>query len=234
MLIRVRDLSKSYRLGSTVVHALRGVSLDVRQGEFAAVMGPSGSGKSTLLHLFGCLDRPSAGRYELDGVDVGSLDDAALSRLRGAKIGFVFQTFNLIPQHNVLENVELPMIYQGIARRQRRERSVRILKQVGLGQRTFHRPTELSGGEIQRVAIARALTLEPPLVLADEPTGNLDSRTGAEIMKMFCDLHARGTTIVMVTHSREIAAYGTRLIEMRDGQVESETDLAAHARAAAS
>jgi putative ABC transport system ATP-binding protein len=223
MLIHAEDLKKTYYIGSTEVQALRGVSLQVAPGEFVAIMGASGSGKSTLLHLLGCLDRPSEGWYRLDGMAVESLSDAALSKLRNERIGFVFQSFNLIPQHNVLENVELPLIYKGVGRELRRERSLELLGQVGLGQKIRHRATELSGGEKQRVAIARALAVAPPLLLADEPTGNLDSQTGEGIMQVFTDLHRRGTTIVMVTHSQEVAAYTERVIDMRDGQIIRDT-----------
>jgi len=223
MLIRAHDLRKTYRLGPTEVHALRGVDLEVAQREFVAIMGASGSGKSTLLHLLGCLDRPSAGAYRLDGTAVESLSDAELSRLRNQRIGFVFQAFNLILQHNVLENVELPLIYGGIGRTIRHKRSLEILQQVGLGKKIHHRPTELSGGEVQRVAVARALAVEPLLLLADEPTGNLDTQTGEGIMKLFADLNYRGTTILMVTHNRDIAAYADRLIEMRDGRIVSDS-----------
>ena len=223
MLIRAHDLRRTYRLGPTEVHALRGVDLAVAQGEFVAIMGASGSGKSTLLHLLGCLDRPSAGAYRLDGTAVESLSDAELSRLRNQRIGFVFQAFNLILQHNVLENVELPLIYGGIGRTIRHKRSLEILQQVGLGKKIHHRPTELSGGEVQRVAVARALAVEPLLLLADEPTGNLDTQTGEGIMKLFADLNYRGTTILMVTHNRDIAAYADRLVEMRDGRIVSDS-----------
>ena len=223
MLIQAHDLRKTYRLGPTEVHALRGVDLEVAQREFVAIMGASGSGKSTLLHLLGCLDRPSAGAYRLDGTAVESLSDAELSRLRNQRIGFVFQAFNLILQHNVLENVELPLIYGGIGRTVRHKRSLEILQQVGLGKKIHHRPTELSGGEVQRVAVARALAVEPLLLLADEPTGNLDTQTGEGIMKLFADLNYRGTTILMVTHNRDVAAYADRLIEMRDGRIVSDS-----------
>lgn len=219
VLIEARQLEKTYFLGQTKVHALKKVAVDVGQGEFAAIMGPSGSGKSTLLHLLGCLDQPTHGWYRLDGIGVESLNDAELSRLRNQKIGFVFQAFNLIPQHNVLENVELPLIYRGVSKVARRERSVKILEQVGLLRKLDHKPAELSGGEVQRVAVARALAIEPLILFADEPTGNLDSRTGAEIMKLFADLNRRGTTVVLVTHSREVALYASRLIEMRDGRI---------------
>jgi putative ABC transport system ATP-binding protein len=219
MLIQGCGLKKTYRMGANEVQALRGVDLEVDHGEFMAIMGASGSGKSTLLNLLGCLDRPSGGSYRLDGVAAESLSDLELSRLRNKKIGFVFQSFNLIPQHNVLENVELPLIYGGVLKRIREERSFRILEQVGLGNKVHHKPTELSGGEAQRAAIARALAVEPVLLIADEPTGNLDSQTGAGIMHLFTQLNRRGTTIVMVTHSKDIASYAGRVIEMKDGQL---------------
>ena len=219
MLIQADGLRKTYRMGTTEVHALWDVGLEVAHGEFVAIMGASGSGKSSLLHLLGCLDRPSAGWYRLDGTPVESLSDAQLSRLRNETIGFVFQAFNLIPQHSILENVELPLIYGGMGRKIRRERSEEILHQVGLGTKVYHRPTELSGGEVQRASIARALAVEPLLLLADEPTGNLDSHTGEGIMKLFVDLNRQGTTILLVTHNSDIADYSNRLIEMRDGRI---------------
>jgi putative ABC transport system ATP-binding protein len=223
MLIHAHSLTKTYAMGSTQVRALRGVDLDIARGEFVAIMGRSGSGKSTMLQLLGCLDRPSEGQYVLDGTAVESLSDDRLSRCRNEKIGFVFQSFNLIPQHNVLENVELPLIYRGMGKAERRSRSLDILRRVGLEQKTQHRPTELSGGEAQRVAIARALAVEPVLLLADEPTGNLDSQTGDGIMRLFLELHRQGTTIVMVTHSPDVAAQAARLIEMRDGRILSDS-----------
>lgn len=223
MLIQADGLKKTYRMGPTEVHALRGVGLEVAHGEFVAIMGASGSGKSSLLHLLGCLDRPSEGWYRLDGTAVESLSDTQLSRLRNETIGFVFQAFNLIPQHNILENVELPLIYGGVGRSIRRERSLDILHQVGLGNKIYHRPTELSGGEVQRASIARALAVQPLLLLADEPTGNLDSQTGEGIMNLFVDLNQQGTTILLVTHNSDIAAYGNRLIEMRDGRIIGDT-----------
>ena len=223
MLIEATELRRSYWMGPTEVPALRGVDLEVERGELVAIMGPSGSGKSTLLHLLGCLDPPSGGRYCLDGVAVEQIEDAELSRIRNRKIGFVFQAFNLIPQHDVLENVELPLVYAGVARPLRRERSLAILREVGLESKVRHRPTELSGGEMQRVAIARALVVEPLLLFGDEPTGNLDSKTGEDIMKLFVDLHRRGTTIVMVTHDPDVASYAQRTIHMRDGRIVSDS-----------
>lgn len=229
MLIRADDLTKIYRMGPMEVRALRGVNLEVAHKEFVAIMGPSGSGKSTLLHLLGGLDRPTAGTYLLDGMEVESLRDSDLSRLRAKRIGFVFQAFNLIPQHNVLENIELPLIYGGVERSIRHESSLEILRQVGLGDKLYHRPTELSGGEAQRAAIARALVIRPLLLLADEPTGNLDSATGEGIMKLFADLNRRGTTVLVVTHNPVVAAYADRIIEMRDGGIVADSKGASHA-----
>jgi putative ABC transport system ATP-binding protein len=219
MLVQADDLRRTYRMGRSELHALRGVCLEVSHGEFVAIMGASGCGKSTLLHLLGCLDLPTAGAYRLDGTAVESLSDADLSRLRGGKLGFVFQAFNLISQHSILENVELPLIYGNMGKRTRRERSLELLRQVGLEDRINHRPTELSGGEVQRAAIARALAVQPLLLLADEPTGNLDSQTGEGILRLFTDLNDRGMTIIMVTHSREVADHAGRIIEMRDGLI---------------
>jgi putative ABC transport system ATP-binding protein len=223
MLIQARGLTKTYRMGATEVHALRGVDLEVAHGEFVAIMGRSGSGKSTLLHLLGCLDRPSSGSYRLDGKAVESLSDIELSRVRGGEIGFVFQAYNLILQHTVLENVEMPLIYGGLEKKARLERSLAMLRQVGLEIKVLHRPTELSGGEIQRAAIARALAINPALVLADEPTGNLDSETSEEILKLLEELNKKGTTILLITHSRDIAAHARRIIQMKDGQIVSDS-----------
>ena len=222
MLIKATGLSKTYQMGHTNVHALRGVDFEVAHGEFVAIMGTSGSGKSTLLQLLGCLDRPSAGEYRLNDIAVESLTDTELSKLRNKLIGFVFQSFNLILQQTILENVELPLIYQGIEKNSRREKSLDTIDRVGLKGKIRHRPTELSGGQNQRVAIARALAMDPLLILADEPTGNLDSQTGKEIMKLFTDLNEQGVSLVLVTHDDEIATYAKRVIVMRDGKVLSD------------
>jgi putative ABC transport system ATP-binding protein len=225
-LIEVSDVRKTHRMGEREVHALAGVSLSVARGDYLAVMGASGSGKTTLLHLIGCLDRPSSGSISLDGTDVSCLDDDALSGLRSRRIGFVFQAFHLIPQLSVAENVELPLVYQGADAASRAERARRMLASVGLAGRAEHRPSELSGGECQRVAIARALVAEPDVLLADEPTGNLDSRTGDEIMDILAGLHASGVTIVLVTHDPAKAERARRRIEMRDGRIVAEAPCA--------
>ena len=219
MLVEVKNLQRTYQMGDTLVHALRGVSFEVDRGEFVAIMGPSGSGKSTLMHLLGCLDRPSVGSYALDGTLVENLDDVELSRLRNRKVGFVFQAFNLIAQLTVLENIEVPLIYMGLERAQRHEMSKTVLEAVGLGHRGNHRPNELSGGENQRVAIARALVTKPDVIFADEPTGNLDTKTGREIMQILKELNERGTTIILVTHELDKAKWARRLIHMQDGKV---------------
>ena len=222
-LIELDDVRKTHFMGAREVYALAGVSLRVARGDYVAVMGASGSGKTTLLHLIGCLDRPTSGHVCLDGTNVAGLDDDGLSSLRNRRIGFVFQAFHLIPQLSVAENVELPLIYQGVERARRAERSQRMLESVGLGERRGHRPSELSGGECQRAAIARALVVEPDLLLADEPTGNLDSATGDEIMEILAGLHRRGVTIVLVTHDPGRAKRTQRLIEMRDGRIARES-----------
>jgi putative ABC transport system ATP-binding protein len=218
--IRITGLTKDYQLGTETVHALRGVDLLVARNEFVAIMGPSGSGKSTLMNLIGCLDTATAGEYWLNGQPVSTLDDDDLAQIRNRDIGFVFQTFNLLPRANALHNVELPLIYAGVTGKVRKERAATMLDRVGLGDRMNHRPSELSGGQRQRVAIARALINEPALLLADEPTGNLDSQTGAEIMALFDHLHADGQTIVLVTHEHDIAEHAHRRVMLRDGIIE--------------
>ena len=222
--IQLSDVAKVYRTGEVEVHAVRRATLDIQRGEFVAVMGSSGSGKSTLMNILGCLDRPTAGRYLLDGVDISELSRSQLATLRNRKLGFVFQSFHLLARTTALENVELPMFYSKplIPLRTQRKRAIEALKKVGLGDRLGHRPSQLSGGQQQRIAIARALVNEPELVLADEPTGNLDSRTGIEIMGFFQELNESGITIVMVTHELEIASYCKRIIIMRDGLVISD------------
>ncbi len=220
--IRIRDLTREYRMGEERILALRGVSLEIRRNEYVAIMGPSGSGKSTMMNILGCLDTPSGGEYWLNGHEVSRVTDDALARVRNREIGFVFQTFNLLPRATALHNVELPLVYAGLRARERRARAQAVLEQVGLGQRMHHRPNELSGGQRQRVAIARALVNRPSILLADEPTGNLDSVTSEEIMQVFGDLHAAGQTIIMVTHEAEIAAHAARMVVLRDGQVESD------------
>ncbi|MCA9761794.1 MAG: ABC transporter ATP-binding protein [Gemmatimonadetes bacterium] len=219
-MIEARGLTKTYRLGQVDVQALRGADVDVARGEFVAIIGPSGSGKSTLMHLLGCLDTPTAGRYVLDGEEVGGLHGKRLAAVRNRKVGFVFQTFNLMPRLSIEENVALPLKYRGgIARRERRARAVAGLEALGLGHRIGHRPEELSGGERQRVAIARALVGGPAILMADEPTGNLDSKAGAEVMRTFEALHAAGNTVILVTHDPNVAARAERTIEMADGRI---------------
>jgi putative ABC transport system ATP-binding protein len=221
-IIRVRDLVRRYDMGGEIIHALRGVTLDIRRNEYVAIMGPSGSGKSTMMNMIGCLDTPDGGEYWLNGQEVSRLTDDALARVRNKEIGFVFQTFNLLPRATALHNVELPLVYAGLAARERRERAAAALERVGLGQRMTHRPNELSGGQRQRVAIARALVNEPSILLADEPTGNLDSTTSEEIMHVFGELHREGQTVIMVTHEPDIAAHAERVVVLRDGRVESD------------
>jgi putative ABC transport system ATP-binding protein len=220
--ISMKKISKNYEMGEAMVHALREIDLEVEPGEFLAIVGPSGSGKSTLMNLIGCLDRPSGGEYHLDGDEVSKLNDDELAHIRNKKIGFVFQTFNLLPRTNCLHNVELPLLYSNVARRERERKALEMLTRVGLAERVYHNPNELSGGERQRVAIARALVNDPAIVLADEPTGNLDSRTGTEIMAILTELNKEGKTIVLVTHERYIADYSHRIITLRDGRVVSE------------
>ncbi len=222
LVIQVLDLHREYVMGTERIHALRGISLEIRRNEYVAIMGPSGSGKSTLMNLVGCLDTPSAGEYWLNGQEVSRMPDDALARVRNREIGFVFQTFNLLPRATALQNVELPLVYAGVPARVRRDRARAALSRVGLGERMDHRPNELSGGQRQRVAIARALVNEPSLLLADEPTGNLDSTTSADVMRVFDLLHAQGQTIVVVTHEADIAAHAARVITLRDGVVASD------------
>ncbi len=226
-LIETRDLWKTYVMGEEEIHALRGVSIQIERGEYVAIMGPSGSGKSTLMNLIGCLDTPSKGSYLLNGKEVAAMDDDALAQIRNEEIGFVFQTFNLLPRATALHNVELPLIYAGISGKARQEKAKLALEKVDLMSRASHRPNELSGGQRQRVAIARALVNDPSILLADEPTGNLDSKTGNEIMGVFDRLHQAGNTIVLVTHEADIAAYAHRVIHIRDGQVEKDVKRAA-------
>jgi len=218
-LIHLQNIQRVYQMGGETIHALRDVTLGIERGEYVAIMGPSGSGKSTLMNLLGCLDSPSSGRFELNGHNVGEMDDNALAEIRNREIGFVFQSFNLLPRSNALRNVELPLIYSGMSVQARRDQAVKALRNVGLEDRMGHRPNEMSGGQRQRVAIARALVNDPSIILADEPTGNLDSRTGEEIMALFNDLHARGNTIIVVTHEEEIARHARRIIRIRDGLI---------------
>ena len=221
-IIRIEGLERRYDMGGEVIHALRGVSLTISRNEYVAIMGPSGSGKSTMMNVLGCLDTPDAGSYWLNGQEVSKLSDDALARVRNKEIGFVFQTFNLLPRASALHNVELPLVYAGMSSAERSERARQALTRVGLGDRMHHRPNELSGGQRQRVAIARALVNQPSILLADEPTGNLDSTTSEEIMAVFAELHREGQTVIMVTHEPDIAEHAERVITLRDGKVESD------------
>lgn len=220
-LIHARSLRKTYQIGDQVVHALDGLDLDIARNEYVALMGPSGSGKSTLMNMLGCLDSPTSGRYVLNGQDVSALDDDALADIRNREIGFVFQTFNLLPRYSALENVALPMIYAGIPREQRETRASEVLTQVGLADRMDHKPNELSGGQRQRVAVARALVMNPSIILADEPTGNLDTTTSHEVMELFSEIQQAGNTVILVTHEEDIAACAHRTVRLRDGKIES-------------
>ena len=220
--IQVSHLRKTYTMGQTKVHALKDVSIDIDANEYVALMGPSGSGKSTLMNLLGCLDTPTDGQYVLNGTDVSSMDDGDLAEVRNKEIGFVFQTFNLLPRQSSLENVALPLVYAGMSRNQRLNRAEEVLTMVGLGDRTDHKPNELSGGQRQRVAIARALVNSPSIILADEPTGNLDTKTSIEIMQIFEQIHRAGNTVILVTHEPDIADHAHRIIRLRDGLVESD------------
>ncbi len=221
-IIKVRNISRIYKVGQETIYALRSISLDIRKNEYVALMGSSGSGKSTLMNVLGCLDTPSGGEYYLNGIDVAHLNDNELAEIRNKQIGFVFQTFNLLPRSSALENVALPLVYAGITKEERDRRALKALQDVGLGDRVTHRPNELSGGQRQRVAIARALVTNPAIILADEPTGNLDSKTSNEIMALLAEIHDKGNTVILVTHEEDIARYAHRIVRLRDGLVESD------------
>jgi putative ABC transport system ATP-binding protein len=222
LVIEIDGVTKLYKMGAETIHALRGVALQIRRNEYLAIMGPSGSGKSTLMNMLGCLDTPTAGRYEFSGKNVATMVDDELAEIRNREIGFVFQTFNLLPRSDALHNVELPLIYAGIPKHERIARAREALENVGLGERLHHRPNELSGGQRQRVAIARALVTRPSIILADEPTGNLDSKTGVEIMNLFEQLYEQGNTLIVVTHEEDIAQHARRIVRLRDGLIESD------------
>lgn len=222
-LIKITNIKRNFSLGNETVYVLKGIDLEIKKGEYVALMGPSGSGKSTLMNLLGCLDTPTSGNYILNGKDVSKMKDDELAEIRNKEIGFVFQTFNLLPRTTALDNVALPMIYAGYSKSERVARATDVLQQVNLADRMDHQPNQLSGGQRQRVAIARALVNKPSIILADEPTGNLDSKTSVEIMKLFGDIHAQGNTVILVTHEEDIAAYAHRVIRLRDGVIESDT-----------
>lgn len=222
-LIKIRNIVRDFELGQEIVHVLKDIDLDIEKGEYVAIMGPSGSGKSTLMNLIGCLDTPTSGSYILNGKDVSQMSDDELAEIRNKEIGFVFQTFNLLPRTTALDNVALPMVYAGVSKKDRTERAIEVLNDVGLSDRMDHRPNQLSGGQRQRVAMGRALVNKPSIILADEPTGNLDSKTGVEIMNLLYDIHKSGNTIIVVTHEEDIASHAQRIIRLRDGMIESDT-----------
>lgn len=221
-LINIKEIKRDFKLGSEVLHVLKGINLNIEKGEYVALMGPSGSGKSTLMNLLGCLDTPTSGTYILNGKDVSKLTDNELAEIRNKEIGFVFQTFNLMPRTTALDNVALPMVYAGISSNERKQRATEVLKDVGLADRMDHKPNQLSGGQRQRVAVGRALVNKPSIILADEPTGNLDSKTSIEIMNLFDEIHAKGNTVILVTHEEDIAKHCHRIIRLRDGMIESD------------
>ena len=221
-LINIKEIKRDFKLGSEVLHVLKGINLNIEKGEYVALMGPSGSGKSTLMNLLGCLDTPTSGTYILNGKDVSKHTDNELAEIRNKEIGFVFQTFNLMPRTTALDNVALPMVYAGISSNERKQRATEVLKDVGLADRMDHKPNQLSGGQRQRVAVGRALVNKPSIILADEPTGNLDSKTSIEIMNLFDEIHAKGNTVILVTHEEDIAKHAHRIIRLRDGMIESD------------
>jgi putative ABC transport system ATP-binding protein len=221
-IIQIKDIKRDFPLGNETVYVLKGIDLTIKKGEFVALMGPSGSGKSTLMNLLGCLDTPTSGTYVLNGKEVSSMHDDELAEIRNKEIGFVFQTFNLMPRTTALDNVALPMVYAGFSKKERDERATEVLTQVGLSDRMDHKPNQLSGGQRQRVAVARALVNKPSIILADEPTGNLDSKTSVEIMRLFEEIHANGNTVILVTHEEDIAAHAHRIVRMRDGVIEKD------------